>query len=88
MHCIGRGERLAILRDAAQHGVDQSGIARRAAVGLRQPHRQIDRGMIGHVEPQDLHGADQQNGFGARRLGGKSLVEIAAKQMTQGSKPA
>ena len=79
--------RVAVLRHAPQHGVDQAGIARGAAVGLRQPHRQIDRGMIGHFEPEDLRGADQQDGFGARRVGGKALVEKSAEQMAQGAEP-
>ena len=65
----------AVLRHAAQHGVDQSGITRRAPVGLRQPHRQIDRGVVGHLEPEDLRRADEQDGLHARRVGGKSLVE-------------
>ena len=65
----------AVARDAAQHGVDEAGIARGAAVGLRQPHRQIDGGVIGHVEPENLRGADQQRGLDPRRVGGKTVVE-------------
>ena len=79
--------RYAALRHAAQHRVDQAGIARRAAIGLRQAHGQIDRGMIGHFEPEDLRGADQQNGFHTRRLGRKALVEKSAEQVPQGAEP-
>ncbi len=78
---------VAALRHAAQHRVDQAGIARRAPVGLRQPHRQIDRGMIGHLEPEDLRGADQQDGFHARRVGRKAFVEKSAEQVAQGAEP-
>ena len=78
---------IAALRHAAQHRVDQPGVARGAAVGLRQAHRQIDRGMIGHFEPEDLRGADQQDGFDARRVGGKTLVEKSAEQVAQGAEP-
>ena len=76
------------MRHAPQHGVDQPGVARRASVGLRQAHRQIDRGVIGHFQPQDLRGADQQNGFHARRLGRKTLVEKPTEQLAQGAEPA
>ena len=83
------GQRLiAALRHAAQHGVDQPGVTCRAAVGLRQAHRQIDRGVVGHLEPENLRGAEQQNGLGARRVGGKSLVEETLEQMAQGAEPA
>ena len=78
----------AVLRHAAQHGIDQPGVARGAAVGLRQAHRQIDRGVVGNLEPEDLRGAEQQNGLGARRVGGKSLVEETLEQMAQGAEPA
>ena len=43
--------------------------------------------MIGHFEPEDLRGADQQNGFHARRLGRKALVEKSAEQVAQGAEP-
>ena len=78
---------IAALRHAAQHRVDQPGVARGAAVGLRQAHRQIDRGMVGHFQPEDLRGADQQDGFHARRVGGKTLVEKSAEQVAQGAEP-
>ena len=78
----------AVLRYAPQHGVDQAGIARGAPVGLRQPHRKIDRGVVGHFEPEDLHRADQQDGLDARGIAGETLVEIAGEQMAQGAEPA
>ena len=84
---VAEAERLAVLRHAAQHGVDQAGIARRAPVGLGEAHRQIDRGVVGHLEPQNLHRADQQDGFRARRVGGESLLEKSAQQVAQGPQP-
>ena len=44
--------------------------------------------MVGNLEPENLRGADQQNDFGARRLGGKSLFEETGEQMAQGAEPA
>ena len=44
--------------------------------------------MIGHVEEQDLRGADQQYGFDARRIGGKSAVEIKIEHVPQGADAA
>ena len=52
--------RFAFARDPAQHGVDQAGIARGVLLALHQTHRQIDRGVIGHIEKEDLRGAEQQ----------------------------
>ena len=43
--------------------------------------------MIGHFEPEDLRGADQQNGFHARRVGGKAFLEKAAEQLPQRAEP-
>jgi hypothetical protein len=54
------------LCDLAQHGVDQPRIARIAPIRLHQPHREVDRRMVGHLEPQDLRGADQQRGLDPR----------------------
>ncbi len=43
--------------------------------------------MVGHFEPEDLRRADQQNGFHARRVGRKALLEKAAEQLAQGAEP-
>ncbi len=32
----------------------------RLPVGLREPHRQIDGGVIGHAEKKNLRGSDQE----------------------------
>ena len=59
-----------------------------AAIGLRQPHREVDRGVIGHVEKQDLRGANQQGRFNPRRFGRRAALEQTAEQMAQGAEPA
>ena len=67
-HGVERGEAgLAVARELAQHRVDEAGIVRGVVVGLRQPHRQIDGGVVRHVEKQDLRRADQQDVFDLRR---------------------
>ena len=57
-------------------------------VGLRQPHRQIDGGVVGHVEEQDLRGADQQDVFDLRRRRRQALFQQDREQMAQGAEPA
>ena len=56
-------------------------------VGLREPHRQIDGGVIGHVEKQDLRCADQQDRFDLRRLARQAALELAGQQMPQRAEP-
>jgi hypothetical protein len=56
----------ALARDAPQHRVDQTGIARRMVLGLDQPHREIDRRVVCHIEPQNLRRAEEQRRFDAR----------------------
>ncbi len=73
----------SILRNTAQHGIDQPGIARGAAVGAHQVDRKVDGGVVGHVEPEDLRRADQERGLGARRIGGHAAVEVSAEQVAQ-----
>ena len=86
---IGLGQyRVAPLRDPAQHRVDQPGIARAAAVALREPHGKIDRGMVGHIEPEDLRRAGQEDELDARRLGRKALVEQLPEFVPQRAEPA
>ena len=56
---------------------------RGVTVGLRQPHRQIDGGVIRHVEEQDLRGADQQEVFDLRRRFRQPAFEQYREQMPQ-----
>ena len=76
-----------LLRHPAQHSVDKPGISRGASVSLRKPHRQVDRRMIGNFKPENLRRAEQQDGFGARRVRGKSLFEVSADQMPKSAEP-
>ena len=73
---VERGEpRGAFARHAPQHRIDQAGKVRRLPVGLRKPHREIDGGMVGHIEKQDLRRADQQRGLDPRRLRRQAAFE-------------
>ena len=60
----------------------------RLAVGLRQAHREIDGGMIGYVEEEDLRGADQERGLDPRRLLRRAVIEKDPDQMAQRAQPA
>ena len=44
--------------------------------------------MVGHFEPEDLRGAEQQDGFDARCFRRKSLVEKTADNVPQRAEPA
>jgi hypothetical protein len=69
---IDAGEKLrGLAGDAPEHGVDQAGVARRAAVGLHQAHRKIHGSVVWYLEPKDLRRAEKQGGFHPRRAGGK-----------------
>ena len=80
-------QRLALARAAAQHRVDQPGIFRGAPVRLHQPHREIDRGMIGHVHPENLRRADQQRALRARRVGRNAAIEQPRQHMAERAEP-
>src|SRR6516165_2763400 len=84
---VDAGEELrALAGDAPQHRVDQAGVTRRAPVGLHQTHREVDGGVVGDVEPQDLRRPDEQHGFDPRRVGRK--LEPVAEEMAQRPEPA
>ncbi len=78
----------ALARHPPQHRIDQAGKARRRPVRLRKPHREIDGGMVGHIEKQDLRRTDKQRGLDPRRLRRQTAFEQNAEQMTQGAEPA
>ena len=88
LQCRFLGQRLAFARTTAQHRVDEADMPRRAPVGLRQPHGQVDGGMIGHVHPQDLRCAEHQRGLRALRIRRHAAIEQARQHEAQGSKPA
>ena len=64
----GREPLRPFTREAPQYGVDETGIARRLPVRLREPHRKIDGGVIRHIEKKNLGRSDEQRGLDARRL--------------------
>ena len=81
-------QRLPLARAAAQHRIDEPGIFRGPPVRLHQPHRQIDRGMIGHIHPENLRGADQQRALRARRVGRECRDRAAATAHGPGCRAA
>lgn len=81
-------QRQAFARATAQHRVDESGILRRASVGLHEAYRQIDGGVIGHVHPQDLRSADQQRALCARRVGRNAAIEQTREEMAERAETA
>ena len=78
----------ADLRDAAQDGVDKAGVPGSPAIGLGEPHGQIDRRMVGHLQPENLSRSEQEDGFDARRVRGKSLFEESADQLPKRAETA
>ena len=77
----------AFARHAAEHGIDQTGMASGVTIRLHQTDGKIDGGMIGHVEEKNLRRADQERGLGARRLLRQATLDEEADQMAQRAKP-
>jgi hypothetical protein len=44
--------------------------------------------VVGHLEPEDLRGADEQRALDPRRVGRQPALEHAADEMPQGAEPA
>ena len=82
------GDGIAFAGDPPQHGVDEAGIAGVAPVGLHEPHREVDGGMVGHIEKQDLRGTDKERGLDPRRFGRKPAAQPVADQPAQRAEPA
>ena len=80
-------QRLPLAGAAAQHGVDEAGIFCGAPVRLHQPHREIDGGVIGHIHPENLRGADQQRALRAGRVGRNAAIEQARQQVPERAEP-
>ena len=57
-------------------------------VRLHQTDGKIDRGVVRHIEKEDLRGTDQQRAFSARRLRRRAAFKKAAKQMAERAEPA
>src|SRR5262249_42001698 len=78
----------SILHNTPQHGVDQPRIACVAPIRLHEPHRQIDRRMVWHIEPEDLDSADAQRGLDPRRTGRDTAIAMEAEQMAPRATPS
>ena len=65
----------SVWRAATQHGVDEASIARGAPIGLHEPYREVDRGMVGHIHPENLRGADQEGALRPRCVGRDTAIE-------------
>ena len=70
-----------------QHGIDQARETHGLPVRLHQPDGQIDRGVIRHIEKENLRGADQQRAFHTRRLR-RAAFEKAPKHVAERAEPA
>jgi hypothetical protein len=77
----------AFLRHAAKNGIHEAGVTGRTPVGLRETHRQIDGGVIGDFEPENLGCPKQEDRFGTRCVGRKSLFEESSNQMAKRAEP-
>ena len=71
-----------------QHRIDQARVPRRVPVGLREPHREIDGGVIRNIEKENLRRTEEQRGLDARRLRRRSGIEEEADEMAQRAQPA
>ncbi len=79
---------MALAGAAAQHGIDEAGVFRRASIRLHHADREIDRGVIGNVHPEDLGRADQQRGLRPGRIGWHALVEQVIHKVAERAKLA
>ena len=80
-------QRLSLAGATAQHRIDEPGIFRGPPIRLYQPHRQIDRGMIGHIHPENLRGADQERALRARRIRGDAAIEQPRQHVAERAEP-
>ena len=87
--CIERGEaRGAFPRQAPQHGIDQTGKSGGPSIGLHEPDRKVDGGMVGYIEKKNLCRADEQRGLDPRRLGGQAAIKEQPEKTAQRAEPA
>ena len=81
-------QRLSLAGATAQHRIDEPGIFRGPPIRLYQPHRQIDRGMIGHIHPENLRRSDQERALRAWRVGRDAAIEQPRQHMAERAEPA
>jgi len=58
------------------------------AVRLSEPDREIDGGVVGHVEQQNLRRAEKERGLDPRRLLRRTAIEEKTEEMAQRAEPA
>ena len=76
-----RGEEfLAPADEIARDAVDQRRIGRALGIEPRHAHSEIDRGMIGNVEKEDLRGRDRQIHSSCGAVRGKPSSRSAARR--------
>jgi hypothetical protein len=68
-----------------QRRIDQRGVARVALIGAHHAHGEIDGGVIGHIEKQDLRDPEQECALDARRLRRQAAFELGREHMAQGA---
>ena len=78
----------AFARDPPQHGIDEARIARGVFLALHQTHREIDGGVIGHIEKKDLRGAEQQGRVHARDFRRQRTFQHGADNALERAEPA
>jgi len=81
-------ETSALPRATAQYCIDEASIFRGAPVGLHQADREIDRGVIGHVHPEDLRSADQKRALRARRVSRNAAVKQPRQYIAERAQPS
>ena len=75
--------------DAAERSIDQaSRLQGGAPIRQDEAHREVDGGMIGHVEPQDLRPPEQQRGLDLRRVGQECRARAAGRAGAAACPPA
>ena len=85
---LGREQLRPALGDAAQDGVDQLGEAVRAAIAPGRLDRQIDDGVRGHVEADELGGAGEQDRPQAALVARQRPLQEGAEHVLQLALPA
>jgi hypothetical protein len=76
------------LGDTPQHRIHQASIVRCLAVGPHEPHREINRRMIGNIEPQNLGGADKKRRLDPRSIGRASASEKQTEEVAERAEAA
>ena len=86
---VARGDDLVLgARDVAQHRVDQPGERRGAGVEPRRPDGEIDRGVVGQVEKQDLRRRGDEDPLERSGPSRQSLEHMQRQRLADGAEAA